>query len=105
MDLLQDGDEAVLVDLFLFRSQRLSASELLQDVIHAGDGEIGMQLLLPFAVRVELLAELADALLQRDGWVGEGEGKERCVAVVSRIVSHTEPAAGCHGPLYVYSTR
>jgi hypothetical protein len=49
VDLAEDGDEALVVDLLFLVRER----------------EAGMLLLLPLAVRIESLAECADALLGR----------------------------------------
>jgi hypothetical protein len=72
--LLEDGDEALVVDGFFFGVERFFAAEFFQDVVHAREREAGMQLLLALAVRVQALAEVADALLQFPFFEG-GEGK------------------------------
>ena len=61
VDLLQDRDEPLLVDDPLLRRQRLARPELLEDVVHPGDREVGVERLLALAVRVEGFAEGADA--------------------------------------------
>ncbi len=59
--------------------QFLILAELLQDVVHVGDRQLGMQRLLPLAVGVEGFAEDADAGFL--GLGGGGEGKPISVAV------------------------
>jgi hypothetical protein len=44
----------------------IAAAELFEHVVNAGEREAGMLLLLPLAVRIETLAEGADALLEGD---------------------------------------
>ena len=65
MDLAEHGDEALVVDLLFLGGERLAAAELFEHVVNAGEREAGMLLLLPLAVRIEPLAERADALLER----------------------------------------
>ncbi len=75
VELLEDGDEALVVDGFFFGVERLSRAELFQDVVHARERERRMHLLLPLAVRVQTLTQVADALLQFAFFEGgEGEG-------------------------------
>jgi hypothetical protein len=77
VDLAQHGDEALVVDLLFLGGERLAAAELFEHVVHAGEREAGMLLLLPLAVRVETLAEVADALFERGFFeCGEWEGFE-----------------------------
>jgi hypothetical protein len=66
VDLAEDGDEALVVDLLFLGGERLAAAELFEHVVNAGEREAGMLLLLPLAVRIETLAEGADALLEGD---------------------------------------
>ena len=84
MDLAQHGDEALVVDLLFLCGERLAAAELFEHVVNSGEREAGMLLLLPLAVRVESLAECADALLelsffQRGEWEGRVIGWLRAV--------------------------
>ena len=46
-------------------------TQLLQDVIHPGHRQIGMQQLLPLAMGIQLFPEFANALLLRFGGIGE----------------------------------
>jgi hypothetical protein len=66
VDLAEDGDEALVVDELFLGGERLAAAELFEHVVNAGEREAGMLLLLPLAVRIEPLAEIADALLEGD---------------------------------------
>lgn len=70
VDLLEQGDEALVVDLLFLGGEWFSAAEFFEDVIHACEREAGMQLLLALAVRVQTLAEIADALLERGFFEG-----------------------------------
>ena len=72
MDLAEDGDEALVVDLLFLGGERLAAAELFEHVVNPGEREAGMLILLPLAVRIEPLAECADALLER-GFIQRGE--------------------------------
>jgi hypothetical protein len=63
VDLLEHRDQGLLVDRALLVRERLARLQFLQHVVHAGNGEVGMQCLPFLAVPVELLAEIADSLL------------------------------------------
>lgn len=77
VDLAQERDEALVVEGFLFGVQGRPGAELFEDIVKAGERELGMLLLLPLAVGIQSLAEFADALLQGAfGEVGEWEGVE-----------------------------
>jgi hypothetical protein len=52
VNLLEDGDEALIVDGPFLGGQRLAIAELLQNVIHAGEGESGVLGLTGLAVGV-----------------------------------------------------
>ena len=65
MNLLEDGDEALVVDLLFLGGERLAAAELFEHVVNAGERKAWMLLLLPLAVQIESLTEGADALLER----------------------------------------
>ena len=69
------------------------------DVVEAGEGELRVKLLLALAVRVEPLAEFADALLER-AFVkrGEWEGIEATGFHVNGIVANAEPGPRFEGP-------
>ena len=73
VNLLEEGDEALVVDGFGLGVERGAGAEEVEDVVEAGEGERGVQGLLALAMGVEALAEVADFLLQRDfgeGWEG-----------------------------------
>ena len=59
VDLLEDGDQALVVDLPVLRGQGSLGAEFFKDVANAGEGEVGMLGLLALAVRVEPFAKLA----------------------------------------------
>ena len=73
MELFEDGDEAVVVDGFFFGSEGFGGAEFFEDVVHAGEGEAGVLGLDAFAVGVEFLGDLADAVALRFGAVREGK--------------------------------
>ena len=56
-----------------FGGERFAGAEFFQHVVHAGHRELGMQVLLAFAMGVELFAEFADAGYL--GFSGIGERK------------------------------
>ena len=62
MDLLQDGDEPLLVDDAVFFGERLAGAELFQHVVYAGKCEIQILNLLMLAMRVEGFTKIADML-------------------------------------------
>ena len=72
VDLAEQGDEALVVDGFLFGVQRLAGAELFEDIVKASEREVRMLLLLPLAVRIEAFAEFADASFQ-GGFFKSGE--------------------------------
>ena len=92
MDLLEDSDEALVVDELFLGGERLAAAERFEHVVNAGEREAGMLLLLTLAMRIETLAEYADALLKGAFFErGEWEGLETAGFDVNRIVADTEP--------------
>src|SRR5205807_1960920 len=62
VDLFQNRDEAVFMNRSFFRRELVAAPQLLEHVVHRGDRERGMELLLTFPVCIELLAEGANPL-------------------------------------------
>jgi len=68
---------------FFWHILRPAAAELFEHVVNAGEREVGILLLLPLAVRIESLAEIADALL------APGKGKSHTNGF-SWMVSTTE---------------
>jgi hypothetical protein len=64
VNLLEDGDEALVVDGLVLGVQGFAGTDFLEDVVNAGEREVGMKFLLALAVRVEALAKVADALLE-----------------------------------------
>ena len=75
VNLLEDGDQSFVVGLPVLRVQGFTGAEFFEDVVYAGEGEVGMLFLLTLAVRVEAFAKVADALLEcafieRGEWEG-----------------------------------
>ena len=64
VDLLEYGDEAFVVGLPVLRGQGFAGAEFFEDVVNAGEGEVGVLFLLALAVHVEPFAKVADALLE-----------------------------------------
>jgi len=95
VDLLQHGDEPVLADLLFRRAELRATAQLLQHVVHAGGGEVGVLGLLALAVGVEGFGEGANARLLEFGGGGEWEWVKAAGLVVTRIAANTEPSAGC----------
>lgn len=77
---------------------RFHTAELFEDVVHACHGQVGVSGLAGFAVRVEGLAEFADAGLLRVGAVGEREGFEAAGFHIHGIVAVAKIAPVGHGP-------
>lgn len=102
VDLAEEGDEAVVVDLLFLGVEGGAGAERVEDVVDAGEGEVGKQGLLPLAVRVEPLAEVAELGLQGAFFEGgEGEGVEAAVLCVTRTIfksSHQRRAPRLSGP-------
>ena len=107
-ELFEDGDEAAVVDLLVLGGEGgggegagVDGAELLQDVVHVGEREVGIFLLLAFAVGVEFFGDLADTLLSFSGAGGEGECFEALGFYIDRIVASTQPTAGSDRPSHV----
>ena len=92
VELLEDGDEALFVDDFVFGAEGFAAAEFFEDVVHARHGQVGMLGLLPLAVGVQLLRQAGDAFPLLGRGVREGEGFETAGIVVAGIISHTHSA-------------
>jgi hypothetical protein len=73
-------------------------AQLLQDVVHLGEGEPGVLGLARLAVRVQFLRDGANLGLQGVGADGEGEGVEAAGFDVDWIVALAEPASGAERP-------
>ena len=100
-DVIQESrNQPVLVDPLLLCRQHFTGAELLQHVVDAGEGEIGMCRLLLLAMCVEGFAEVANSCALVFARGGEGERKEACRVRPGRIVSNPEtPARRTHeGP-------
>jgi hypothetical protein len=105
VDLAQDGHQTLLVDDLVLGTQGLAVTELLQDVVHAGQGQPRVQGLTGLAVGVQLLGQLADTFLF---WPVRGrkrKGLEAAGLVVARIVADAQAATGGQGPGDVDSAR
>ena len=99
VELLEDGDEAVVVDEFVLGGERGAGADGGEDVVKAGESQLRMLRLLPLAVRVEPLAEIADALLERG--VVQRRKRKRLEAAgfdIYRIVANAEPRSGRQRP-------
>ena len=91
--LLEDGDEALVVEGLVLGGQGFARTDFLEDVVNAGEREVGMKFLLALAVRVEPLAEIADALLEFAFFErGEWEGVEALGFVIAWVITHAETA-------------
>ena len=93
VELPEHGDQPMFVDLFLLGGQRFPRPQLLQHVVHAGHGQVGVQLLLALAVGIEGFAQGADATS-----VPRRRGRGRFQAAgfdVPGVVPNTELAASC----------
>jgi hypothetical protein len=96
VDLPEQGDEALVVDLLVLGGEGFSGAEFFEHVVDAGEREAGIQLLLALAVRVQTLAEIADALLEGAFFQrGEGEGIEADGFVVAWAVFKRATASKC----------
>jgi hypothetical protein len=91
VQLAQHRDQAMLVDHPLLRGQRLAAAQLVQHVVHAGEGDVGVGGLLALAVGVELFGLGANAGLLFIIGDGEREGLEATIFVVTRPVFKCAP--------------
>ena len=100
VDLAQQRDEALVVEGFLLGVQGIPGAELVEDIVKSGEREVGMLLLLAFAVGIQTLAERSDALLQwAFGKVGEGEGVEAGRFYINWAILKTR--ANGQRPIYV----
>ena len=73
VQLTQDGDEAGFVDGFVPGGQGFAAAQFGEDVVHAGQRQLGVGGLLALAVGVELFGQGGDAGLLFGAGGGEGE--------------------------------
>lgn len=83
MDLFEDGDEPLVVDFLVLVGEWFFGTEFFEDVVETGEGEFGMGRLPRHAVRVQALAQVADALLERAFFEG-GEWDSLAVGIRSR---------------------
>ena len=87
VNLLENRDQALVVDGFVLGVQGFDGTDFLEHVVNAGEREVGVLLLLAFAVRVEAFAEIADALLEGGFFErGEWEGVEACLVCPCRPI-------------------
>src|SRR5207302_6445489 len=63
VELAQDADQPRVVKSMVLRRKLLVPAKLFEDVVHIGEGQRGMKLLLALAVGVEALGDVADGLL------------------------------------------
>jgi hypothetical protein len=85
VDLFEGADEGAIVVVAVFVGEGLPGAEFFQQVVHAGDGDVGMGGLHFFAVGIEAFAQVADFLFLLWGGIWEGERVEATGFVVSRI--------------------
>ena len=104
MELAQDRDQPLLMDHPVFGAQWRTSAQVLQDVVHPGHGQARMQRLALFAVRVQILRQLADAGLVRRARSRERKGFEAAGLGVARVVADTEAGTGCQSPIDVDAT-
>ena len=71
MDLFEGGDEGFVVVFSVGVGEGLACAEFFEQVVHAGDGDVGMGGLDLFAVGVEAIAQFADFLFLLWGRVRE----------------------------------
>jgi len=76
VQLAQQGYQPLGMDDLFLGVQLLVCAQLLQHVVHAGQGQFGVLRLLTFAVGVELFSQAADLGLLLGHRVGEWEGLE-----------------------------
>ena len=79
-------------------AQGLAAAQLLQHVVHAGHGQPRVQGLAGLAVGVQVLGQLADAVLFRPVRGRKRKGLEAAGLVVARVVADPKSAARRQGP-------
>ena len=89
MDLFEGGDEGFVVIVAVFVGEGFACAEFFEQVIHAGDGDVGMGGLDLFAVGVEAFAEVADVLLLGGSGIWEGKRVKRPLVLISGIVSNS----------------
>ena len=94
VELPQHADQPLLVDRLVFGGQRLAGPQLLQHVVHVGQGQLGVLGLLAIAVRVQLLGQVADARPLRVGRGGKGDFLRAGWSALDRIVADAEMASG-----------
>jgi len=63
VDLLEGGDEGAVVVVAIFVGEGLPGAELFEQVIHAGDGDVGMGSLHLLAMGIEAIAHIANILI------------------------------------------
>ena len=102
MDLLEDRDQALLVDDRSFSVSASPAAELFEDVVHAGDRQLRDAAPAGACDGRRVLAEVADALLCVSA-SGEGEGIKAACFVVAR--SFFQRTAGGQRPGHMDAAR
>ncbi len=73
VELLEDADQSVLVDGFIFGGEGFTGTDLCEHVVHGGEGELGVLGLLAFTVGIELLTQGPDTVFLCFGGVREGD--------------------------------
>ena len=96
MDIPEHRDKALIVDHLAGSIERLARAEFGEDVVHFGEGQVGVSFLLTFAVSIELFAEEPNAFALGLGGIGKGEGLEAARFVIPGAVF--ERSAGGERP-------
>jgi hypothetical protein len=74
VDLSENAEEADVVQIAVLRGELLISAKFFEDVVHVGQCERGVNLLLSFAVGVEALSFLTNRILLSFGACGKREG-------------------------------
>lgn len=93
------------MNVLLFVVECHAVTQLFQHVVHARHGEVGVGLLPRLAVRVQMLAQLTDALFLFVACVGERENFEAVRFDINRIVADAKTSACGERPRHVRPAR
>ena len=96
MILLEDEDETIIAHPLIVASERRARLQLLQHIVHLGEGDFRMIRLHLLAVRVEFLAKAGDAGTSELVGIGERKGIEAQRFIVALPV--LKCAATSQGP-------
>ena len=79
VEFAQHPDETGVVDAAVFGRQFFRGAKFFEDVVHLGQGQIGGEFLLAFAVRVQAFSDATNRLFLRVGAIGKWEGSKQRV--------------------------